>query len=238
MAAIRRPSPSGTSWHTRGTFCRTSLRTPGMANSAARRTSGHRTSTCQCRTACCGSMRGKRNIGAKCWPLVRGCARTSRRSINSGSLQPFTSWQRFEDYYDEGALIWLDADTLIRERSKDKRSLDDFARAFFGIRNGSFAIVTFTFDDVVKALNAVEPYDWSAFLRQRLDSIGKPAPLDGLRRGGDKLVATDTPGEFLAGSEEQRKRINLTFSIGVELDDKEKDMQGVVSEVIWDSPAF
>jgi hypothetical protein len=61
-------------------------------------------------------------------------------------------------------------------------------------------------------------------------------PLDGLRRGGYKLVYTDTPGDFLAGSEEQRKRINLTFSIGVELDDKEKDMQGVVSEVIWDSP--
>jgi predicted metalloprotease with PDZ domain len=163
---------------------------------------------------------------------------TNDEIINPRRPQSWTSWQRFEDYYDEGALIWLDADTLIRERSKDKRSLDDFARAFFGIRNGSFAIVSFTFDDVVKALNAVEPYDWAAFLRQRLDSIGKPAPLDGLRRGGYKLVYTDTPGEFLAGEEDQRKRINLTFSIGLELDDKEKDMQGIVSEVIWDSPAF
>ena len=124
------------------------------------------------------------------------------------------------------------------ERSKGKRSLDDFARAFFGIRDGSFAVVTFTFEDVVKALNAVEPYDWAAFLRERLDSVGKPAPLDGLRRGGYKLVFTDTLGDFLAGSEEQRKRINLTFSIGIELDDKEKDMEGIVSEVIWDSPAF
>jgi predicted metalloprotease with PDZ domain len=163
---------------------------------------------------------------------------TNDEIINPRRPQSWTSWQRFEDYYDEGVLIWLDADTLIRERSKGKHSLDDFARAFFGIRDGSFADVTFTFEDIVKALNAVEPYDWSAFLRQRLDSIGKPAPLDGLRRGGYKLVYTDTPGEFLAGSEEQRKRINLTFSIGVELDDKEKDMQGVVSEVIWDSPAF
>jgi len=163
---------------------------------------------------------------------------TNDEIINPRRPQSWTSWQRFEDYYDEGALIWLDADTLIRERSKGKRSLDDFARAFFGIRNGSFAIVSFTFDDVVKALNAVEPYDWAAFLRQRLDSIGKPAPLDGLRRGGYKLVYTDTPGELLAGEEDQRKRINLTFSIGVELDDKEKDMQGIISEVIWDSPAF
>src|ERR1700683_970406 len=43
---------------------------------------------------------------------------------------------------------------------------------------------------------------------------------------------------FWRGEEEQRKHINLTFSIGVELDDKEKDMEGIVSEVIWDSPAF
>jgi predicted metalloprotease with PDZ domain len=163
---------------------------------------------------------------------------TNDEIINPRRPQSWTSWQRFEDYYDEGVLIWLDADTLIRERSKGKRSLDDFARTFFGIRDGSFADLTYTFDDIVKALNAVEPYDWSAFLRQRLDSIGKPAPLDGLRRGGYKLVYTDSLGEYLAGSEEQRKRINLTFSIGIELDDKEKDMQGVVSEVIWDSPAF
>ena len=90
-----------------------------------------------------------------------------------------------------GQLIWLDADTLIRERSQGKRSLDDFARAFFGINDGSFITVTYTFDDVVKTLNTVEPYDWAAFLHLRLDSIAKPAPLDGLRRGGYKLIYND-----------------------------------------------
>src|SRR6202046_1100815 len=96
---------------------------------------------------------------------------TNDEIINPRRPQSWLDWQRFEDYYDEGALIWLDADTWIRERSKGARSLDDFARAFFGIDDGSFAVVTYTFDDVVKALNAVEPNDWSSFLRQRLDAI-------------------------------------------------------------------
>jgi len=144
------------------------------------------------------------------------------------------SWQRFEDYYSEGQLIWLDADTLIRERSQGRRSLDDFARTFFGIDDGSFATVTYTFDDVVKALNAVEPYDWAAFLRERLNAIGKPAPLDGLRRGGYKLVFTDTPSELVKAHDEQSKRVNLLFSIGVEIDDKD----GSVLNVLWDSAAF
>jgi predicted metalloprotease with PDZ domain len=161
---------------------------------------------------------------------------TNDEIINPRRPQSWRDWQRFEDYYDEGALIWLDADTLIRERSKGRRSLDDFARAFFGIDDGSLTPVTYTFDDVVKALNAVEPYDWAAFLHQRLDSIAKPAHLDGLRRGGYKLMYSDTPSEYLKASEAQRKHVNLFFSIGVEIDDKDKE--GSVVEVIWGSPAF
>ena len=125
---------------------------------------------------------------------------------------------------------------MIRERSNGARSLDDFARAFFGIDDGSVDTVTYTFDDVVKSLNAVEPYDWAGFLRQRLDSVGKPAPLDGLRRGGYKLTFTDTPSDYQSASDEQRKRVNLLFSIGIEIEDKVKE--GTLSQVIWDSPAF
>jgi predicted metalloprotease with PDZ domain len=148
----------------------------------------------------------------------------------------WTNWQRFEDYYSEAELIWLDVDTLIRERSQGKRSLDDFARAFFGINDGSVTTVTYTFADVVKALNAVEPYDWAAFLRERLDAIGKPPPLDGLRRGGYKLVYTDTPSDYLSSSDAQSKHTDLLYSIGIELNNKEQ--AGTVSEVVWDGPAF
>src|ERR1700722_2250042 len=154
--------------------------------------------------------------------------------INPRHPMPWRDWQRFEDYYSEGALIWLDADTLIRERSQGKRSLDDFARAFFGISDGSFTVVTYTFKDVVNALNLVAPYDWTAFLRQRLDSIDKPAPLDGLRRGGYKLTYTDLPSDFQKARDAKRKGLSLLFSIGVEIDDKD----GSVLLAIWNSPAF
>jgi predicted metalloprotease with PDZ domain len=163
---------------------------------------------------------------------------TNDEIINPRRPQSWLDWQRFEDYYDEAALIWLDADTWIRERSKGARSLDDFARAFFGIDDGSFTVVTYTFDDIVKALNAVEPNDWAAFLRQRLDAIGKPVPEDGFHRGGYKLVYTDTPSDYQSTTEDQRKRIDLLNSIGIEIDDKDSSKDGMLSQVIWDSPAY
>jgi predicted metalloprotease with PDZ domain len=150
--------------------------------------------------------------------------------------QPWRNWQRFEDYYDEGALIWLDADTLIRERSGGKRSLDDFALKFFGINNGSRVSVTYTFEDVVKALEAVQPYDWAAFLHERLDSVDKPVPLDGLHRGGYKLIYTDQPTDYQKDADAAGNRVDLLFSLGVVIDDKDK--KGTILQVLWNGPAF
>ena len=161
---------------------------------------------------------------------------TNDEIINPRRPQSWTDWQRYEDYYYEGELIWLDADTLIRERSNGKRSLEDFARTFFGINDGSVTTVTYTFDDVVTALNSVEPYDWAAFLHERVDGIAKPAPLDGLRRGGYKLIFTDTPSDYQQAIDAQRGRTDLRYSIGLEIDDK--DQQGAALEVVWNSPAF
>ena len=163
---------------------------------------------------------------------------TNDEIINPRRPQSWLDWQRFEDYYSEAALVWLDADTWIRAHSNGARSLDDFARTFFGINDGSFSVVTYTFDDIVKALNAVEPNDWAAFLRQRLDAIGKPVPEDGFHRGGYKLVYTDTPSEYQSTTEDQHKRIDLLNSIGVEIDVKDGDKENTLSQVIWDSPAY
>jgi predicted metalloprotease with PDZ domain len=153
---------------------------------------------------------------------------TMRRPI------PWRSWQRSEDYYGEGELIWLDADTLIRQKTGGKKSLDDFAKGFFGIDDGSYVTVTYTFDDIVHALNAVLPYDWAGFLRTRLDAVGKPAPLDGLTRGGYRLVYTDKQSEFGKSNEHVRKIVDLLYSLGVIIDEK----TGGVSDVLWGSPAF
>jgi predicted metalloprotease with PDZ domain len=166
------------------------------------------------------------------WRAVRDT--TNDEIINPRRPMSWRDWQRYEDYYSEGQLIWLDADTLIRERSHGKRSLDDFARSFFGMDSGSFATVTYSFQDVVKALNAIEPYDWTGFLRARVDGIAKPPPLDGLQRGGYRLVYTDTASDLLKATDDQRKRVSLLYSIGVVIDDKD----GTVMRVVWEGPAF
>jgi predicted metalloprotease with PDZ domain len=154
--------------------------------------------------------------------------------INHHHSLPWSDWTRYKDYYQEGSLIWLDADTLIRERSGGKRSLDDFARLFFGINDASTTVVTYTFEDVVKALDAVEKYDWATFLRQHLDGVAMAPPLDGLRRGGYRLVYTDKPSDFQKNADSKGKRTNLVYSIGVIIDDKE----GSVVFTRWGSPAF
>jgi predicted metalloprotease with PDZ domain len=146
---------------------------------------------------------------------------------------PWRSWQRSEDYYSEGQLIWLDVDTLIREQTRGRKSLDDFARAFFGINDGSHVPATYTFGDVVAALNAVHPHDWTTFLRTRLDGHGPGAPLDGISRSGYKLVYTDTPTDLIKASETRRRVLDLTYTIGMTI-----GREGRVSDVLWDSLAY
>jgi len=143
------------------------------------------------------------------------------------------SWQRSEDYYSEGELIWLDADTLIRSQSGGKRSLDDFAKSFFGVDPGSAIAAPYQLADVVASLNAAQPGDWGPFLRSRLDGHGPGAPLDGVTRGGYRLVYTDVESDYAKSAEARRKATDLYFSIGVVLG---KD--GIISDVLWDSPAF
>ena len=149
------------------------------------------------------------------------------------AAEPWRDWQRSEDYYGEGLLIWLDADTLIRERSGGKRSLDDFAARFFGIDDGSWSELGYTFTDVVAALNAVEPFDWATFLNDRLTGHGPGAPLDGVTRGGYRLVYTDTMTDMARLADAAAKRIDLNYSIGLTVGD-----DGIVAQVMWASPSF
>ena len=147
--------------------------------------------------------------------------------------QPWRSWQRSEDYYSEGLLIWLDADTLIRERTNNRRSLDDFARAFFGGGDGSWTVSTYTFEDVVAALNAVTPYDWAAFLRARVEAVSAAAPLDGVTRGGWRLTYSDERSNYFKQYEANNEVADFMFSIGAVFDKTNN-----VTQVQWDGPAF
>jgi len=155
-------------------------------------------------------------------PIING-----RRPIGWGN------WQRSEDYYTEGMLIWLDVDTKIRELSGDKRALDDFARAFFGVEDGRVDALHYTFEDVVATLNRVQKFDWAPFLRSRLDGHGPGAPLDGLARAGWKLVYRDTPSEATRGAEERAKVADFSYSLGFSV-----RQDGGVTGVIWDGVGF
>lgn len=155
-------------------------------------------------------------------PIING-----RRPIGWGN------WQRSEDYYTEGMLVWLDVDTRIRELSGDRRSLEDFARAFFGIDDGSVETRFYTFEDVVATLDKVQKFDWAPFLRARLDGHGPGAPLDGLARAGWKLVYTDTPSDAMRSVEERSRSTDFTYSLGFQV-----RQNGEVTGVVWDGVGF
>ena len=153
-------------------------------------------------------------------------------TVGARRPKPFASWHRGEDYYGEGMLIWLDVDQILRERTRGRRSIDDFARAFFGVNPGEAGTNTYTFEDVVRTLNGVAPYDWDGYLRQRVYQTGK-APLDWVRRGGYQLVYRDAPTPYFASREKAREIVDLTYSLGVTL-----NKSGEINGVIWDSPLF
>ena len=163
---------------------------------------------------------------------------TNQPIIADREAQAYGSWQRGEDYYSEGQLIWLDADTLIRQKTGGKKSLDDFAAAFFGVEDGRVKVLTYTFDDVVKALNAVMPYDWATFLDERVNRPTTKAPLDGLARGGYKLVYTDRPNAVQEARAASFRGgggggASLGYSLGLSTGGDNK-----ISSVLWNSPAF
>ncbi len=150
-----------------------------------------------------------------------------------GAPAEFESWRRSVDYYPEGFLIWLEADTVIRQQTKGQKSLNDFCLLFVGGANTPPKVVTYTFDEVVETLNKVTPYDWKKFLRDRLDTYGPGAPLGGIMNGGWKLVYDENQSEYTKAMEKVRDAVDARFSIGLSLDDK-----GGVHDVIVDSPAW
>jgi len=147
--------------------------------------------------------------------------------------QPWRSWQRSEDYYSEGQLIWTDVDRIIRQQSRGKRSIDDFAKAFFGVRDRDWGELTYTLDDVVATLNKVQPYDWRGYLQRKVYDIAAEPPLEGITNGGYRLAFTDTPTKWWTSGEKTRKSTDLTYSGGFVL-----GSEGKVTSVLWDSPAF
>jgi predicted metalloprotease with PDZ domain len=157
---------------------------------------------------------------------------TNDPTIAQRAPLPYRNWQMSEEYYSAGQLLWLAVDAKIRALTHGRKSLDTFAKNFFGVDDGSVATRTYTFDDVVKALDGVAEYDWATFLRARLDA--HQPPLDGLEAAGWKLVYTDKQSEFEKQlAERYHYQPGFMFSIGLAVD---KD--GKLRDVRWNGPAF
>jgi predicted metalloprotease with PDZ domain len=174
------------------------------------------------------------------WRSLQDTTNQPIASSHGATPQTWPSWERSYDYYPESDLVWLDADTKIREMSGGKKSLDDFAKLFFGIDNGSYVTVTYTLDDLVKALNTVQPYDWAGFFRTRVYEVNPNVPENGFTQGGYRLVYNDNEPEWLKKAEGFRGTsfaTSLGFSVRSEMGGG-PDSHGGIEQVWWDSLAF
>jgi predicted metalloprotease with PDZ domain len=164
--------------------------------------------------------------------------RSLQNTANAAQILYFTvpewsSYRRAVDFYPESMLIWLDVDTTIRKLTGDRKSMDDFCRAFYGGPDGEPVIKTYTFEDVVSTLNTISANDWASFFRMRLDSTGANAPVGGIVGGGWRLVYNDDPNEILSADEEVSGSVDLTSSIGLRV-----KRDGSIIDSIPGMPAF
>ena len=158
-------------------------------------------------------------------------------SILRRSDPAWANWTRGQDYYQEGELLWLDADTLIRKMTANKKSLDDFEKIFLGKGgNTGSLIVPYKFDEVVENLNAVLPYDWATFLHDRVDKINPRADLAGIEQGGYKLVYKDKPSPTERGQAAtpgpRGRGLDCWYSLGIRV-----GSDGTIGDVLWNGPA-
>jgi predicted metalloprotease with PDZ domain len=153
--------------------------------------------------------------------------------ISGRGPRPWAGWQRDEDYYNEGLMIWLEADAIMRQQSDGALGLDDFAKAFFGMNDGDWGQLTYSRQDLIEALNGVVPYDWAGFLRDRVDRPTAELTKAGFTLGGYRLVYGDTPNGYDRDREKELGIMDQSMGAGLTVDDK-----GLVRASAWESPAF
>jgi len=143
------------------------------------------------------------------------------------------STRRGVDFYDEGSLIWLEADTMIRKLTQGKKSLDDFCRTFYGGPSGPAEVKPYSFDSLMEGLNTVVAYDWKSFFEARIYRTGTDrAPLGGIEAGGYRVAYADKPSEAQRASEQIQQNLSVAFSIGLTL-----NADGSIIDVLPEMPA-
>ncbi|MBL8199919.1 MAG: M61 family metallopeptidase [Chromatiales bacterium] len=169
------------------------------------------------------------------WRPVADTAVAAQQLSRASRL--WRSYRRSADYYNEGALVWLEADMLIREETRGRRSLDDFCLAFFGgngpALSGPPRVESYAEDDVYAALNTVLRHDWRRFFAERITAIAPP-PVGGLERGGWRLAFGPERNAFLQDIEtwDPSATMDLAYSLGMRL-----NTAGLVDDIFPDTPA-
>lgn len=113
--------------------------------------------------------------------------------LRNSFLDGWNDLRRGQDYYDEGALTWLRADTIIREQTHGQKSLDDFLRSFLGQRDTDPIVAPYSREDVEAALGAICPYDWHEFFESRIYQVNPKSPFEGIEAAGWRVTYNDTP---------------------------------------------
>jgi predicted metalloprotease with PDZ domain len=149
-----------------------------------------------------------------------------------GAPSAWSSYRRSVDYYDESALIWLEADTIIRQKTNEQKSMDDFCKIFHGGGDTGPMVKPYTFDDVVNTLNQVAPYDWKTFLNDRIYKVVPNAPLGGIASSGWRVEYTDQQSEMGRLGDSYYKALSAEDSVGLILDE-----DGVVLDTIFSMAA-
>ena len=166
------------------------------------------------------------------WRNLEDTAVAAQTLYSTG--EGWDNWRRSVDYYPEGELIWLEVDVNIRKLSGGKKSLNDFCARFLGDGgNTGPKLLPYTFADVVDALNAVQPFDWASFLKERITSKANHAPTGGITAGGYRLSFDDKPNEITRAEESKNHGVNAWYSLGFYT-----GSDNVVSDVLFNSPAF
>jgi predicted metalloprotease with PDZ domain len=177
------------------------------------------------------SANQERNRPGRNWrPLVDTAAGVSAMGLAPNEEVPY---RRALDYYDESMLVWLDADTTIRAKTNGAKSLDDFAKIFFGGGNTAPAVKPYTLDDVAAALNTVTPNDWRAFIEARVFRVTPHPPLNALEQSGWRLVWNDTPNWYASLRERLNKQTDVSFSLGMWVKN-----DATIYDVVYGSPAY
>ena len=135
------------------------------------------------------------------------------------SPRAWESWRRSTDFYSEDTLNWLWVDVILRQQSKGAKTMDDFCHLFHGPPSTGPALKTYTFDDIVAALNQIVPYDWRGFWVERLSNHGPGAPLGGIEGSGWKVVYDETPSEMMSGMAGMYHFVPAALYIGLVLND-------------------